>query len=124
MRAASFSDRAPEVVRVVSAGSNNLPAIRWQLRDISYGKHRTLEADDGERIADKAAAPDLLQQPVRCKPVQAVIEKAAQNANPGARRQRVAPPGPSPTLTEAGYEDASFPGAARGCGEASERACI
>src|SRR5947207_2860703 len=41
MRAAGFSDRAPEVViRVVSAGSNNLPAIRWHLRDISYGKNR------------------------------------------------------------------------------------
>ena len=57
MRAAGFSNRAPEVViRVVSAGSNNLPAIRWHLRDISYGKHRKLETDDGERIANKAEA--------------------------------------------------------------------
>src|SRR5258708_37016691 len=62
MRAAGFSDRAPEVViRVVSAGSNNLPAIRWHLRDISYGKHRMLETDDGERIADKAAASRLVE---------------------------------------------------------------
>jgi hypothetical protein len=62
MRAAGFSDRAPEVViRVVSAGSNNLPAIRWHLRDIAYGKHRMLETDDGEQIADKAAASRLIE---------------------------------------------------------------
>jgi hypothetical protein len=62
MRAAGLSNRAPEVViRVVSVGSNNLPAIRWHLRDISYGKHRMLETDDGERIADKAAASRLVE---------------------------------------------------------------
>jgi hypothetical protein len=62
MRAAGFGNLTPEVViRVVSAGSNNLPAIRWHLKDISYGKHRMLETDDGERIADKAAASRLVE---------------------------------------------------------------
>jgi len=53
---------APEVViRVVSPGSNMLPAIRLHLQEIGKGKHRALEDDYGEPICGKTVAGRLIE---------------------------------------------------------------
>jgi hypothetical protein len=57
-----LGDRTPEVViKVISPGSNSLAAVRWHIKDISNGKHRMLETDYGELVANKAEAIRLVE---------------------------------------------------------------
>ena len=49
------------MIRVVSPGSNTLPAIRIHLQEIGQGKHRALEDDYGEPVCGKTAASDLIE---------------------------------------------------------------
>jgi len=57
------ADRVPEVViKVISAGSNNLAAIRIHFVDLQNGKNRTLEMDAfSTPIVDKRAARALIE---------------------------------------------------------------
>jgi hypothetical protein len=52
----------PEVViKVISQGSNSLAAIQAYLDDISKGKHRSLETEDGESIKGQTATKRLIE---------------------------------------------------------------
>jgi hypothetical protein len=52
----------PEVViKVISQGSNSLAAVQAYLDDISKGKHRLLETEDGEPIKSRTATKRLIE---------------------------------------------------------------
>lgn len=52
----------PEVViKVVSQGSNSIAAVQAYLDDISKGRHRSLETEDGELVQGRAATKRLIE---------------------------------------------------------------
>ena len=49
------------MIKIVSQGSNSVAAVQAHLDDISKGRHRSLETEDGEPVQGRAATKRLIE---------------------------------------------------------------